>query len=149
MMGAAAAFPSVARGCLLRKMKNTGIDENLVDWADSFMRDRRVIMSVDGRDVDPQSATTGLPQGLPISPEPEALEGKGRESDPSGRPAGPLCKGSDEMAGAVARFGTWPGADGNAPGRPGPRSAASPADTEFPRVYADGEVDPKTMGSLR
>ena len=42
MMGAAAAFPSVARGCLLRKMKNMGIDENLVDWADSFMGNRRL-----------------------------------------------------------------------------------------------------------
>ena len=47
-----AAFPGVARGCLLRKMRNMGIDKNLVDWTDSFMRDRRV-MSVDGQDSDP------------------------------------------------------------------------------------------------
>ena len=37
-MGVAAAFPSVARGNLLRKMRVMGIDENLVDWTDSFMR---------------------------------------------------------------------------------------------------------------
>ena len=45
-----------------------GMDENLVRWTDSFMRDRRVIMSVDGQDGEPISITTGLPQGSPISP---------------------------------------------------------------------------------
>ena len=64
----AAAFCSVARGCLLRKMRATGIDENLVDWTDSFMRDRRVVMSVDGEDDDRREVTTGLPHGLPILP---------------------------------------------------------------------------------
>ena len=68
LMGVAAAFPSVARGCLLRKMRAMGINENLVDWTDSFMRDRRVIMSVDGQDDDPRPVTNGLPQGYPISP---------------------------------------------------------------------------------
>ena len=32
------------------------------------MRDRRVIMSVDGQDGEPMDVTTGLPQGSPISP---------------------------------------------------------------------------------
>ena len=68
LMDVAAAFPSVARGCLLRKMRTMGIDEGLVRWTDSFMRDRRVIMSVDGQDDDPREVTTGLPQGSPISP---------------------------------------------------------------------------------
>ena len=45
-----------------------GIDENLVDWTDSFMRGRRVIMSVDGQDDEPRKVTTGLLQGSPISP---------------------------------------------------------------------------------
>ena len=48
MMDVAAAFPSVARGCLLRKMRDMKIDENLVQWVDSLMRDRKVILSVDG-----------------------------------------------------------------------------------------------------
>ena len=68
LMGVAAAFPSVARGCLLRKMRDRGIDECLVEWTDSFMRGRRVIMSVDGQDSDPIEVTTGLPQGSSISP---------------------------------------------------------------------------------
>ena len=41
LMGVAAAFPSVARGCLLRKMRAMDIDECLVSWTNSFMRDRQ------------------------------------------------------------------------------------------------------------
>ena len=67
-MDVAAAFPSVARGCLLNKMRAMNIDENLVDWTDSFKRDRNVIMSVDGQDDEARETTTGLPQGSPISP---------------------------------------------------------------------------------
>lgn len=48
-------------------MRNMGLGECLVRWADSFMRDRRVIMSVDGQDGKPMEVT-GLPQGSPISP---------------------------------------------------------------------------------
>ena len=65
---AAAAFPSVARGCLLRKMCNAGVDECLIRWTDSFMRNRRVAMSQDGQDGEGVEVTTGLPQGSPVSP---------------------------------------------------------------------------------
>ena len=68
LMDVAAAFPSVARGCLLRKMRNMHLDEDLVRWTDSFMRDRRVYLSVDGQDSSPMEVTTGLPRGSPISP---------------------------------------------------------------------------------
>ena len=68
LMDVAAAFPSVARGCLLRKLRETGVDKCLVRWADSFMRDRRVIMSVGGQDSDEMAVTTGLPRGSPVSP---------------------------------------------------------------------------------
>ena len=67
-MDVAAAFPSFARGCLLRKMRNAKVDECLVRWTDSFMRDRRVIMSIDGQDSEEVGVTTGLPQGSPVSP---------------------------------------------------------------------------------
>lgn len=66
LMDMAAAFLSVVRGCLLRKMRKAGLDECLVRWTDSFMRDRRVAMSVDGQDWE-MSVTTGLPQGSPAS----------------------------------------------------------------------------------
>ena len=68
LMDVAAAFPSVARTCLLRKMREARIDERLVRWTDSFMQDRRVIMSLDGQDGDEMPVTTGLPQGSPVSP---------------------------------------------------------------------------------
>lgn len=68
-MDVAAAFPSVARGCLLRKMRNMGLNENLVRWTNSFMRDRKVFMNVGGQDGEPLEVTRGLPQGSPISPD--------------------------------------------------------------------------------
>ena len=43
LMNLTAAFPSVSAGCLLRKMRATGINECQVDWTDSFIGDRRVI----------------------------------------------------------------------------------------------------------
>ena len=67
-MDVAAAFPSVARGYLLRKIRSAGVDKCLVQWTDSFMRDRRVIMSLDGQDGEEMAVTTGLPQGPPVSP---------------------------------------------------------------------------------
>ena len=66
LMDVTAAFPSVARGCLLRKMRRAGLDECLEKWTDSFMHDRKVIMSVDGQDGELVSVTTGLPRGLPF-----------------------------------------------------------------------------------
>ena len=67
LIDVASAFPSVAKGCLLRKMRRAGLDEDLVRWTDSFMRNCSVIMSVDGQDSQVQEVTTGLPQGSPVS----------------------------------------------------------------------------------
>ena len=68
MMDVAAAFPSVARGCLLRKLRTMKVDENLVSWVDSFMRERKVVMSIDGQESEAKEVETGLPQGSPVSP---------------------------------------------------------------------------------
>ena len=68
MMDVAAAFPSVARGCLLQKMRRMDLDENLVEWIDSFMRGRKVVMSVDGQEGEAKEVMTGLPRGSPVSP---------------------------------------------------------------------------------
>ena len=57
LMDVAAASPSVARGRLLQKVRNMGIDENPVGWTDSFRSDRKTIMSAGrggpGRDNAP------------------------------------------------------------------------------------------------
>lgn len=66
-MDVTAAFHCVARGCLLRKMQNPRMNECLVRWADSFMRDRRVAMTLDDQDGEEMAVTTGLPQGSPVS----------------------------------------------------------------------------------
>ena len=68
LMDVAAAFPSVARDCLIRRMRELRLDEGLVQWTDSFMRDRWINMNVNGQDGDREEITTGLPQGSPVSP---------------------------------------------------------------------------------
>ena len=67
-MDVAAAFPSIARGFLLRKMRNIGVDECLASFADSSMCDRRVIMSVDGQNGEEVEVTKELSRGSPVSP---------------------------------------------------------------------------------
>ena len=68
MTDVSAAFPSVARDCLIRSMKDLGLDDDLIQWTDSFMRDRRIIMNINGQIGDPEKIMTGLPQGSPVSP---------------------------------------------------------------------------------
>ena len=68
LMDVAGAFPSIARGCLLQKTRNAGVGECLVSLANSFIRDRQVIMSVDGQDGEEVEVTMGPPQGSPVSP---------------------------------------------------------------------------------
>lgn len=67
-MDVAAAFPSVARGCLLRRLREMKVDEDIVSWTGSFMKERRVKMVIDGRGENEIEVTTGLPQGSSVSP---------------------------------------------------------------------------------
>jgi hypothetical protein len=67
-MDVEAAFPSVARDCLAKKMRKWAIDQCLVNWVLDFMMDRRVHMVVDGQEGQEMEVTMGLPQGSPASP---------------------------------------------------------------------------------
>ena len=67
-MDVAAAFSSVARGCLLRRLREMKVDEDIVSWTGSFMKERRVKMAIDGREENEIEVTTGLPQGSLVSP---------------------------------------------------------------------------------
>jgi hypothetical protein len=49
-MDVEAAFPSVVKDCLAKKMRAMDIDECLVRWMLDFMADRRVRMVVDGQE---------------------------------------------------------------------------------------------------
>ena len=50
------------------KMRNMGLDENLVRWTSNFISERRVKIVVDGQEGDEVDVTTGLPQGSAVSP---------------------------------------------------------------------------------
>jgi len=62
------AFPHVAKGNLIKRMEEIGFEADLVRWVESFMEDRKVIMSMDGMEGDSMDVQTGVPQGLPVSP---------------------------------------------------------------------------------
>ena len=107
MMDVAAAFPSVARGCLLRKMRSMELDENLVEWVDSFMKGRKVVMSVDGQEGEAKEVATGLPQGSPVSLVLFALymadihkEVEGRMEEHQGTAGGQASRGAEGFQGS-------------------------------------------------
>jgi len=62
------AFPHVAKGNLIKRMEEMGFEADLARWVESFMADRKVIMSMDGKEGDSMDVETGVPQGLPVSP---------------------------------------------------------------------------------
>lgn len=62
------AFPSVSPGCLTRQLRKYGTDEDLVQWIRDFISNRTVQMVIGGEEQHPIDATSGLPQGSPISP---------------------------------------------------------------------------------
>lgn len=67
-MDVAAAFPSVARECLVKKMRLMGVDKRLVGWTANFMTDRKVRMRVDGQTGEEFDVAAGLPQGPTVTP---------------------------------------------------------------------------------
>ena len=67
-MDVQAAFPSVNPACMTRRLRECRLDEDVVQWVRDFMSDRSVRMVVGGEEQDPVDATSGLPQGSPISP---------------------------------------------------------------------------------
>jgi len=62
------AFPHVAKGNLIKRMEEMGFEADLVRWVESFMEERGVIMSMDGKEEDSMDVETGVPQGSPVSP---------------------------------------------------------------------------------
>jgi hypothetical protein len=68
MMDVKGAFPTVNCACLLYKIHQTRMDENLVQWTDSFMSNHRVEIIMNGEPELAIETNTGLPQGSPVSP---------------------------------------------------------------------------------
>ena len=65
-MDVEAAFPSLARKCLVRRMREIKVDEDLVGWTDSLMQERRVRMVIDGVESEEPKVSTGLSQGSSV-----------------------------------------------------------------------------------
>jgi hypothetical protein len=68
MMDIKGAFPAVNRACMLHKIRQAKMDENVVQWIDSFMSNHRVEITMNGEPSLAIETNTGLPQGSPVSP---------------------------------------------------------------------------------
>jgi len=68
LMDVKGAFPHVAKGNLIKRMEEMGFEADLVSWVESFMEERKVIMSMDGKEGDSMDVETGVQQGSPVSP---------------------------------------------------------------------------------
>ena len=67
LMDVKGAFQHVAKGNLIKRMEEMEFEANLVRWVESFMEDRKVIRSMDGKEGDSMDVETGVPQGSPAS----------------------------------------------------------------------------------
>jgi len=62
LMDVKGPFPHVAKGNLIKRMEETvGFEANLVRWVESFMEDRKVMMSMDGKEEDSMDVSMGVP----------------------------------------------------------------------------------------
>jgi len=68
LMDVKGAFPHVAKGNLIKRMEEMGFEADLVRWVECFMEDRKVIMSMDGKEGHSMDVEMGVPQGSPVSP---------------------------------------------------------------------------------
>lgn len=62
------AFPSVNHERLLHNLRKRGVPEDLVRWIQNFLTDRCTQLKFDDFVSHPLRASTGLPQGSPLSP---------------------------------------------------------------------------------
>jgi len=67
LMDVKGAFPPVAKGNLIKRMEEMGFEADLVRWLKRFMENRKVIMSMDGKEGDSMDVEMGVPQGSPVS----------------------------------------------------------------------------------
>jgi len=64
LMDVKGAFPHVAKGNLIKKMEEMGFEADLVRWVESFMEERKVIMSMDGKEGDSMDVGNGGSAGV-------------------------------------------------------------------------------------
>ncbi|KAH7563672.1 hypothetical protein BM1_00719 [Bipolaris maydis] len=62
------AFDNVSHKRLLHNLRKRKVDERIVRWIASFLRDRHTCILVDGYKSKDYEINTGIPQGSPLSP---------------------------------------------------------------------------------
>ena len=62
------AFDKVDHTILLRKLKALGIDGKLLSWIESFLKNRKQVVVVDGASSEPVQMLSGVPQGSVLGP---------------------------------------------------------------------------------
>jgi len=67
-MDVQAAFNNTSKGLLARRLKELGVEADLIRWTISFMSDRRVKLVLDGEEGEAHKVETGIPQGSPAAP---------------------------------------------------------------------------------
>lgn len=68
LMDVEAAFDHVSRLKRAQQMRQLGVDNELIDWTQSFLTDRKVEIFIDGHVNAEKDVKTRIPQGSPISP---------------------------------------------------------------------------------
>jgi hypothetical protein len=68
LMDVKGAFPHVAKGNLIKRMEEMRLEADLVRWVENCMEERKLIMSMDGKECDSMGVEKEVPQGSPVLP---------------------------------------------------------------------------------
>jgi len=68
LMDVQAAFNNTDSQLLGKRMEALGIQQDLIRWTGSFMRNRKVRLVLDGTEGEAYEVDTGIPQGSPAAP---------------------------------------------------------------------------------
>jgi hypothetical protein len=63
-------FDNVNHNRMMAILENSGYPPELVQWAESFLKDRKVCLSFNGATSEERGQPIGVPQGSPVTPLP-------------------------------------------------------------------------------
>ena len=61
------AFDTFNHRILLSKLNHYGIQGTILNWFTSFLQDRKLFVSVDGKKSEAKNISTGVPQGAELT----------------------------------------------------------------------------------
>ncbi len=61
-------FDYISRLKLAQRIRQLGVDNDLIGWTQSFLTGRKVEIVIDRHINSEKDVETGIPQGLPVSP---------------------------------------------------------------------------------